>query len=157
MPFGRKVRRSSGPTGARATESSGPPGLHEAHGIPTAEYETFTDVSAAHAYVDAKGAPIVIKADGLAAGKGIVVVAMSLAEAHAAIDMMLADNTFGAAGARVVIEEFLVGEEASFIVMVDSKKRAGDGIGRPGSQTSARWRCRTQHGAVWAPTRPRPS
>ncbi len=90
------------------------------HGIPTAEYETFTDVSAAHAYVDAKGAPIVIKADGLAAGKGVVV-AMSLAEAHAAIDMMLADNTFGAAGARVVIEEFLVGEEASFIVMVDGK------------------------------------
>ena len=69
------------------------------HGIPTAEYETFTDVSAAHAYVDAKGAPIVIKADGLAAGQGVVV-AMSLAEAHAAIDMMLADNTFGAAGAR---------------------------------------------------------
>ena len=90
------------------------------HGIPTAEYETFTDPTAAHAYVDAKGAPIVIKADGLAAGKGVVV-ALTLAEAHAAIDMMLADNAFGAAGARVVIEEFLAGEEASFIVMVDGR------------------------------------
>ncbi|RKP56488.1 phosphoribosylamine--glycine ligase [Pararobbsia silviterrae] len=90
------------------------------HGIPTAEYETFTDVAAAHAYVDSKGAPIVIKADGLAAGKGVVV-AMSLDEAHAAIDSMLADNTLGDAGARVVIEEFLSGEEASFIVMVDGK------------------------------------
>ena len=90
------------------------------HGIPTAEYETFTDPTAAHAYVDAKGAPIVIKADGLAAGKGVVV-ALTLAEAHAAIDMMLADNAFGAAGARVVIEEFLDGEEASFIVMVDGR------------------------------------
>ena len=90
------------------------------YGIPTAEYETFTDPTAAHAYVDAKGAPIVIKADGLAAGKGVVV-ALTLAEAHAAIDMMLADNAFGAAGARVVIEEFLDGEEASFIVMVDGR------------------------------------
>ena len=90
------------------------------HGIPTAEYETFTDAAAAHAYVDAKGTPIVIKADGLAAGKGVVV-AMSAAEAHSAIDMMLADNAFGAAGARVVIEEFLAGEEASFIVMVDGR------------------------------------
>ncbi len=90
------------------------------HGIPTAAYASFTDASAAHAYVDANGAPIVIKADGLAAGKGVVV-AMTLDEAHAAIDMMLADNTFGAAGARVVIEEFMTGEEASFIVMVDGK------------------------------------
>ncbi|MBL8312000.1 MAG: phosphoribosylamine--glycine ligase [Burkholderiales bacterium] len=90
------------------------------HGIPTADYETFTDAVAAHAYVEAKGAPIVIKADGLAAGKGVVV-ALTLAEAHTAIDMMLADNAFGAAGARVVIEEFLAGEEASFIVMVDGK------------------------------------
>lgn len=88
------------------------------HGIPTAEYQTFSDVSAAHAYIDAKGAPIVIKADGLAAGKGVVV-AMTLDEAHAAVDMMLADNRLGDAGARVVIEEFLAGEEASFIVMVD--------------------------------------
>ncbi len=90
------------------------------HGIPTAEYETFTDAAAAHAYVNQKGAPIVIKADGLAAGKGVVVAA-TLDEAHATIDMMLADNAFGAAGARVVIEECLFGEEASFIVMVDGR------------------------------------
>ncbi|MGB9988414.1 phosphoribosylamine--glycine ligase [Pseudoduganella rhizocola] len=90
------------------------------HGIPTAEYETFSDVQKAHAYVDAKGAPIVIKADGLAAGKGVVV-AMTLDEAHQAVDHMLADNRFGDAGARIVIEEFLAGEEASFIVMCDGK------------------------------------
>ncbi|WP_025916636.1 phosphoribosylamine--glycine ligase [Herminiimonas sp. CN] len=90
------------------------------HAIPTAEYQTFTDIVAAHDYVNSKGAPIVIKADGLAAGKGVVV-AMSIEEAHAAVDMMLADNAFGDAGARVVIEEFLAGEEASFIVMVDGK------------------------------------
>jgi phosphoribosylamine--glycine ligase len=92
------------------------------HGIPTAEYQTFTDPVLAHAYVGAKGAPIVVKADGLAAGKGVVV-AMSLAEAHEAIDFMLLDNTLGVAhnegGARVVIEEFLEGEEASFIVLCD--------------------------------------
>jgi len=92
------------------------------HGIPTAEYQAFTDPVQAHAYVDAKGAPIVIKADGLAAGKGVVV-AMSLTEAHEAIDFMLLDNTLGVAhnegGARVVIEEFLEGEEASFIVLCD--------------------------------------
>ncbi|MCP3726900.1 phosphoribosylamine--glycine ligase [Paraburkholderia sp. CNPSo 3272] len=90
------------------------------HNIPTAAYETFSDAAAAHAYVEKNGAPIVIKADGLAAGKGVVV-AMSLEEAHQAIDMMLADNKLGDAGARVVIEEFLAGEEASFIVMVDGK------------------------------------
>ena len=94
------------------------------HGIPTAEYEAFTDAAAAHAYVDAKGAPIVVKADGLAAGKGVVV-ATTLAEAHEAIDFMLVDNKFGVAhndgGARVVIEEFLQGEEASFIVMCDGR------------------------------------
>jgi phosphoribosylamine--glycine ligase len=90
------------------------------HGIPTAEYETFADAAAAHAYVDAKGAPIVIKADGLAAGKGVVV-AMTLEEAHGAVDHMLSENAFGDAGARIVIEEFLVGEEASFIVMCDGK------------------------------------
>ncbi|WP_414442679.1 phosphoribosylamine--glycine ligase [Burkholderia sp. 22PA0099] len=90
------------------------------HGIPTAEYETFTEAAPAHAYIDAKGAPIVIKADGLAAGKGVVV-AMSLEEAHEAVDMMLSGNKLGDAGARVVIEEFLDGEEASFIVMVDGK------------------------------------
>ncbi|WP_321802115.1 phosphoribosylamine--glycine ligase [Burkholderia sp. BCC1988] len=90
------------------------------HGIPTADYETFSDAAAAHAYLDAKGAPIVVKADGLAAGKGVVV-AMTLEEAHAAVDMMLSGNKLGDAGARVVIEEFLDGEEASFIVMVDGK------------------------------------
>ncbi len=116
------------------------------HGIPTAHYATFTDPVAAHAHIDQVGAPIVIKADGLAAGKGVVV-AMTLAEAHAAVDFMLVDGTLGVvhnAGAdglavpRVVIEEFLVGEEASFIVLVDGKnvlalassqdhKRLGDG------------------------------
>ncbi|ABA50718.1 phosphoribosylamine--glycine ligase [Burkholderia pseudomallei] len=90
------------------------------HGIPTADYETFTDAAAAHAYLDSKGAPIVVKADGLAAGKGVVV-AMTLEEAHAAVDMMLSGNKLGDAGARVVIEAFLDGEEASFIVMVDGK------------------------------------
>lgn len=90
------------------------------HGIPTAEYQTFSDARSAHQYIDERGAPIVIKADGLAAGKGVVV-AMTLQEAHDAIDMMLSDNRFGDAGARVVVEEFLAGEEASFIVMVDGK------------------------------------
>ncbi|WP_439589489.1 phosphoribosylamine--glycine ligase [Hydrogenophaga sp.] len=96
----------------------------ERHGIPTARYQSFTDPTAAHAYVDAEGAPIVIKADGLAAGKGVVV-AMTVAEAHEAIDFMLVDNTLGVAhnegGARVVIEEFLSGEEASFIVLCDGE------------------------------------
>jgi len=94
------------------------------HNIPTAEYATFSDPVAAHAYVNKMGAPTVVKADGLAAGKGVVV-AMTLQEAHEAIDFMLLDNTLGVAhndgGARVVIEEFLEGEEASFIVMVDGK------------------------------------
>ncbi len=90
------------------------------HAIPTAEYQTFSALDAAHDYIAQKGAPIVIKADGLAAGKGVVV-AMTLEEAHAAVDMMLSDNKLGDAGARVVIEEFLQGEEASFIVMVDGK------------------------------------
>jgi len=94
------------------------------HGIPTAAYETFSDAGAAHAYVDRMGAPIVVKADGLAAGKGVVVAATK-DEAHAAIDDMLGGNTLGVAhnegGARVVIEEFLQGEEASFIVMCDGK------------------------------------
>jgi phosphoribosylamine--glycine ligase len=90
------------------------------HQIPTAAYATFTDAVAAHRHVDARGAPIVIKADGLAAGKGVVV-ATTLDEAHAAIDAMLLDGRAGAAGARVVIEEFLAGEEASFIVMCDGR------------------------------------
>ncbi|MDO5059252.1 MAG: phosphoribosylamine--glycine ligase [Neisseria sp.] len=88
------------------------------HGIPTAQYQTFENAEQAHDYVNAKGAPIVIKADGLAAGKGVIV-AMTLDEAHAAIDDMLLGNKMGNAGARVVIEDFLQGEEASFIVMVD--------------------------------------
>jgi phosphoribosylamine--glycine ligase len=88
------------------------------HRIPTAEYRSFEDAAAARAYVNERGAPIVIKADGLAAGKGVVV-ALSLDEAHAAIDAMLVDNRLGSSGARVVIEDFLVGEEASFIVMSD--------------------------------------
>jgi phosphoribosylamine--glycine ligase len=107
------------------------------HNIPTAFYAVFTEVDAALAYVRDKGAPIVIKADGLAAGKGVIV-AMTVAEAEAAVCDMLADNKFGSAGARVVIEEFLDGEEASFIVVVDGKtalpmatsqdhKRIGDG------------------------------
>lgn len=90
------------------------------HNIPTAAYATFTDAKLAHDYVKQQGAPIVIKADGLAAGKGVVV-AMTDDEAHSAIDAMLSDNKLGSAGARVVIEEFLTGEEASFIVMVDGK------------------------------------
>ncbi len=107
------------------------------HGIPTAGYRTFSDVQAAHDWIDAQGVPIVIKADGLAAGKGVVV-AHTLEEAHDAVTNMLQDNRFGDAGARVVIEEFLQGEEASFIVMCDGEhvlplatsqdhKRIGDG------------------------------
>jgi len=94
------------------------------HGIPTAAYATFDDAAAAHAFIETQGAPIVIKADGLAAGKGVVV-ASSLEQAHEAIDWMLVDNKLGVAhnagGARVVIEQFLEGEEASFIVMCDGK------------------------------------
>ena len=97
------------------------------NGIPTADYDTFTDPALAHAFVDRLGAPIVIKADGLAAGKGVVV-AMTLQEAHDAVDFMLVDNKYGAVhnegGARVVIEEFLAGEEASFIVLCDGKNVA---------------------------------
>ena len=107
------------------------------HGIPTAFYQVFTDTDAALAYVREKGAPIVIKADGLAAGKGVIV-AMTLQEAEDAITDMLSGNAFGAAGSRVVVEQFLEGEEASFIVMVDGTnalpmatsqdhKRIGDG------------------------------
>lgn len=107
------------------------------HHIPTAEYRNFTEIEPALAYVREKGAPIVIKADGLAAGKGVIV-AMTLAEAEAAVKDMLSGNAFGEAGSRVVIEEYLDGEEASFIVMVDGKnvepmatsqdhKRVGEG------------------------------
>ena len=90
------------------------------HGIPTAAYDTFTDAALAHAYINRHGAPIVIKDEGLAAGKGVVV-AQTVEEAHAAVDMMLEGNKLGSAGARVVIEECLVGEEASFIVMADGQ------------------------------------
>ncbi len=90
------------------------------HRIPTGAYASFSDARAAHAHIDAQGAPIVIKADGLAAGKGVVV-AMTPQEAHAAVDLMLVDNKMGDAGARVVIEEYLAGEEASFIVMSDGE------------------------------------
>ncbi len=90
------------------------------HRIPTAAYRTFTDAAAARDYVAARGVPIVVKADGLAAGKGVVV-ASTVAEAQAAIDAMLVGNALGAAGARVVVEDFLAGEEASFIVMVDGR------------------------------------
>ncbi|MES9965737.1 MAG: phosphoribosylamine--glycine ligase [Sedimenticola sp.] len=107
------------------------------HEIPTADYQTFTEVDQALAYLDEKGAPIVIKADGLAAGKGVIV-AMTREDAEAAVRDMLSGNAFGEAGHRVVIEEFLDGEEASFIVMADGKnvlpmatsqdhKRAGNG------------------------------
>jgi len=107
------------------------------HGIPTAFYAVHSEVEPALAYIHEKGAPIVIKADGLAAGKGVIV-AMTLAEAEAAVRDMLSGNAFGDAGARVVIEQFLEGEEASFISMVDGRtalpmatsqdhKRVGDG------------------------------
>ena len=111
------------------------------HGIPTAAYGTFTEAAAAHAFVTSRGAPIVVKADGLAAGKGVVV-AMREDDAHAAIDAMLPAGGAGSGGARVVIEEFLDGEEASFIVMADGAsalalassqdhKRLGDGDSGP--------------------------
>ena len=124
--------RIFGPTAAAAQLESSKAfskDFMQRHGIPTARFETFTDASSAHAYVDKIGAPIVVKADGLAAGKGVVV-AQTLEEAHAAVADMLEANTFGVshnAGAdgvavpRVVIEEFLQGEEASFIVMCDGK------------------------------------
>ncbi len=92
----------------------------EQNNIPTAAYQGFTDAAAAKAYIDEQGAPIVIKADGLAAGKGVIV-AETIEQAHEAIDDMLADNKFGDAGSRVVIEQFLQGEEASFICMVDGE------------------------------------
>jgi phosphoribosylamine--glycine ligase len=142
--FRERGLRIFGPTRAAAQLESSKAfskAFMQRHRIPTARAQTFADAGAAHAYVDAEGAPIVIKADGLAAGKGVVV-AMTLAEAHAAIDDMLGANTLGvlhnADGARVVIEEFMAGEEASFIVIADGTqvlalatsqdhKRVGDG------------------------------
>jgi phosphoribosylamine--glycine ligase len=138
--FRAQGRRIFGPT-AKAAQLEGSKAYAkdflQRHGIPTAFYEVHTDVEAALAFVRAKGAPIVVKADGLAAGKGVIV-AMSLDEAEAAVRDMLSGNAFGDAGARVVIEEFLDGEEASFISMVDGRtalpmatsqdhKRVGDG------------------------------
>ncbi|MGB2882372.1 MAG: phosphoribosylamine--glycine ligase, partial [Rhodoferax sp.] len=126
--FRRHGMRIFGPTQAAAQLESSKAfskAFMQRHGIPTAAYEAFTDPVAAHAYVTRMGAPIVVKADGLAAGKGVVV-AMSLDEAHAAIDFMLLDNKLGVmhnageggvAVPRVVIEEFLEGEEASFMVL----------------------------------------
>ncbi len=142
--FRARGLRIFGPTQAAAQLESSKAyakAFMQRHGIPTALYATFTEAAAAHAHVDKHGAPIVIKADGLAAGKGVVV-AMTAQEAHAAIDDMLTTNTLGvqhnAEGARVVIEEFMAGEEASFIVLCDGKnvltlatsqdhKRVGDG------------------------------
>lgn len=121
--FRSKGLKIFGPTQAAAQLESSKDFAKEfmvRHQIPTAKHQTFSDVKSAHDYLDTQGAPIVIKADGLAAGKGVVV-AMNITEAHHAVDMMLSDNKLGDAGARVVIEEFLEGEEASFIVMVDGK------------------------------------
>ncbi len=125
--FRQRGLRIFGPTRAAAQLESSKAfakDFMQRHRIPTAAYASFDDVAAAHAHVDAQGAPIVIKADGLAAGKGVVV-ATSLDEAHRAIDWMLLDNgpgvTHNAGGARVVIEEFMAGEEASFIVLCDGK------------------------------------
>ena len=138
--FRARGHRIFGPTAAAARLEGSKAYAKEflqRHGIPTAFHEVHTDVEAALAYVRGKGAPIVVKADGLAAGKGVVV-ATTLAEAEAAVRDMLSGNAFGEAGARVVIEEFLEGEEASFIAMVDGHtalpmatsqdhKRVGDG------------------------------
>ncbi|MBL0147521.1 MAG: phosphoribosylamine--glycine ligase [Ideonella sp.] len=142
--FRARKLRIFGPTKAAAQLESSKAfakDFMQRHGIPTALYATFHEPAAAHAHVDKVGAPVVIKADGLAAGKGVVV-AMSPVEAHEAIDFMLVDNTLGVqhnlGGARVVIEEFMPGEEASFIVVSDGRqvvalatsqdhKRIGDG------------------------------
>jgi phosphoribosylamine--glycine ligase len=125
--FTQRGLRIFGPTRAAAQLESSKAfakAFMQRHHIPTAAYETFTDAAAAHAAIDRRGAPIVVKADGLAAGKGVVV-AMTAAEAHEAVDFMLLDNTLGVqhndGGARVVIEDFLQGEEASFIVLCDGR------------------------------------
>ena len=121
--FRREGLRIFGPSAA-AAQLEGSKAFAKAflarHGIPTAHYAVHSDVEQALAYVREKGAPIVIKADGLAAGKGVVV-AMTLEEAEAAVTDMLSGNAFGEAGSRVVVEEFLTGEEASFISMVDGR------------------------------------
>jgi phosphoribosylamine---glycine ligase len=135
--FRSRGLRVFGPTQAAAQLESSKAfakAFMQRHGIPTARYATFTDAPAAHTYVNEQGAPIVIKADGLAAGKGVVV-AMTADEAHAAVDACL---SAGIEGARIVVEEFMAGEEASFIVVADGQhalalatsqdhKRIGDG------------------------------
>jgi len=121
--FRAKGLRVFGPTRAAAQLESSKDfakAFMKRHGIPTAEYQTFTRVADARAYLDGRDAPIVVKADGLAAGKGVVV-ATTRAEAKEAVEAMLLDNRLGGAGARVVIEDFLAGEEASFIVMSDGR------------------------------------
>jgi phosphoribosylamine--glycine ligase len=121
--FRARGLRIFGPTKAAAQLESSKDfakAFMQRHGIPTAQYQTFTDPAAAREYVTRRGAPIVVKADGLAAGKGVVV-AHTVVEAHAAIENMLVDNKLGSSGARVVIEDCLVGEEASFIVMSDGR------------------------------------
>lgn len=138
--FNKRGLKCFGPT-AQAAQLEGSKAFTKdflaRHQIPTANYQNFTEIEPAIAYLHTKGTPIVIKADGLAAGKGVIV-AMTLEEAEAAVKDMLSGNAFGEAGARVVIEDFLVGEEASFIVMVDGEhilpmatsqdhKRIGDG------------------------------
>jgi phosphoribosylamine--glycine ligase len=115
--------RIFGPTRAAARLESSKEfakGFMQRHGIPTSAHAAFSEAAPAHAFVDREGAPIVIKADGLAAGKGVVV-AMDVREAHAAVDSMLAEKKLGAAGSRIVIEEYLEGEEASFIVLADGR------------------------------------
>ena len=122
--FGAEGLRCFGPTAAAAQLEGSKAFAKDflaRHGIPTAHYAVFTELAPALAYVREKGAPIVIKADGLAAGKGVVV-AMTLAEAEAALDDMLGQQAFGDASSRVVIEEFLDGEEASFIVIADGRQ-----------------------------------
>src|SRR5215470_13913185 len=121
--FRARGLRVFGPTRAAAQLESSKDfakAFMQRHGIPTADYQTFTRVAEARAYLDRKDAPIVVKADGLAAGKGVVV-AQTRAEAKEAVESMLLDNKLGGAGARVVIEDFLAGEEASFIVMSDGR------------------------------------
>jgi phosphoribosylamine--glycine ligase len=121
--FQAQKLRIFGPTQAAARLESSKEfakSFMQRHGIPSAAYAAFSDAALAHAYIDQRGAPIVVKADGLAAGKGVVVAA-SAAEAHAAVDRMLVDKQLGAAGSRVVIEEHLDGEEASFIVLADGR------------------------------------
>jgi phosphoribosylamine--glycine ligase len=142
--FKARGLRIFGPTQAAAQLESSKAfakAFMQRHGIPTAAHAVFADAAAARAYVTAQGAPIVVKADGLAAGKGVVV-AQTVAEAHAAIDDMLGANTLGVAhntdGARVVIEEFMVGEEASFIVVASSAKGSPQAVALATSQDHKR-------------------